>query len=930
MGTLQPELVGRDAELEAIERFLEPGEGERPSALVLEGEAGIGKTTLWRAGLALADECSCRVLVARPTSTEAEMPFAGLSDLIGDVLDEIAHQLPVPQRQALEVALLLTEPGSTPPQPGTIAAAVLSCLRELSRQGPVLVAVDDAQWLDSASATALEFALRRIGGNERVAFLFSWRTDGEGRPPLNADDQIQRVHVGPLSLGALHRVITAHLGHALARPVLTRVHVVSGGNPFFALELARVAEQRGGQSAALELPLPASLAETLRERLDAVPADTRDTLLTVAALATPTLSQLETALGPSAGLRLAPALEAGMLVLEDDRVRFSHPLIGTAVYAEAWPERRRACHRALAEVVSDADEQVRHLALSSEGPDAELAGALEEAAFRARQRGAPEAAAALGEQSWRATPTGEYDNAWRRGVLAAEYHLQSGDMYRFRELTEGLLATARPGDERSMAFGLLSIEPVGEETALYWLDRALAEAESTHQRQSVESDYVTEATIGGDLAEGTRHAREALRLAEQLDDPAMLADALSMVARHEQLLGLGLRRDLLARVDALHELRQTDRLAETVGVVRTTVAVSGCLATADEFADARSRSEALQHLLERQALVQSLPEVLRFRAELECLAGDWELADDLATTGDELAEQTGRDATRGDLLYPRAFVAAHRGLSAAARALALEGLSAAESRNNHRNMLRHLSILGFLDLSLNDLSRSVAYLERAAGVATAAGYVEPNWLRFHDNLSEALVGLDRLDEAEALIAWLDERALATSYPWTLATAARGRGQLLAARGDFDGADLALRAALEVGDALGNPFELGRTYLDLGRTSRRARRRVQARELLNEALARFEAIGAVLWAETTRRELGRISGRRVGDPGELTDAERRIAELVAAGRSNKEVAAAALHLSVKTVEVTLTRVYRKFDVRSRAELAARFAGGSNIT
>ena len=172
------------------------------------------------------------------------------------------------------MALLLTEPGATPPPPRTIAAAVLSCLRELARQGPVLVAVDDAQWLDVASASALEFALRRIGDDEHVAFLFSWRTEGERHPPLGTDGQTQRVIVGPLSLGALHRVVTAHLGHALSRPVLTRVHVVSGGNPFFALELARVAEQRGGPAAALELPLPASLGETLRERLDAVPADT--------------------------------------------------------------------------------------------------------------------------------------------------------------------------------------------------------------------------------------------------------------------------------------------------------------------------------------------------------------------------------------------------------------------------------------------------------------------------------------------------------------------------------------------------------------------------------------------------------------------------------------------------------------------------------
>jgi len=928
MPIIQPALVGRETELEAIEGFLAGGEGERPSALVLEGEAGIGKTTLWRAGLALAGERPYRVIVARPTSAEAEMPFASLGDLVGGSVAEILNDLPVPQRHALEAALLLIEPDGPPPQPHTIAAAVLSCLRELSRPEPLLVAVDDAQWLDSPSAAALEFARRRIGDDGRVLFLFSWRTgDESGRPRPGGidlrDARVQRVSVGPLSLGALHRVVTAHLGHALPRPVLTRVHVVSGGNPFFALELARVAERRGVSAAALELPLPGSLAETLRERLDAVPPDTRDALLTVAALSTPTLDLLAAALGPNARPRLQPAIDAGMLALADDRLRFSHPLTGAAVYAEAWPDRRRVCHRGLAALVSDPDERARHLALSSEGPDAELAVALEEAAQRAHWRGAPEAAASLIEQSWSSTPADEVDSAWRRGILATEYHLQSGDTERFRELAEGLLAAARTGDERSLVCVMLSIAPEGPETERFWLDRALTEAESTRQRQSVESDYVTVATIGGDLAEGVRHAREALRLAEELDEPATLADALGAVARHEQLLGLGLRRDLLERADALHELRQTDRLEEMVGLVRTTITASGLLATADEFAEARRRSSALHDLLEGQGLVHPLPEVLRFRAELECWAGDWQLARRLAEVGDELAEQTGRVATQEDIAYPRAFVAAHCGNPEAARALALKGVAAAEARGNHRNLLRHLTMLGFLDLSLDDLGGAASNLERASEVAAAAGFVEPNWLRFHGDLGEVLIGLGRLDDAAALVRGLEEHGAVTSYPWTLATAARCRGALLAARGDHESAVDALHEALVVGDHVGNPFELARTRLDLGRAHRRARQRVQAREVLHEALASFEDVGALLWAETARRELARIAGRRVGDPDELTEAERRIAALVAAGSSNKEVAA-ALFLSVKTVEVTLTRVYRKLGLRSRTELAARFA------
>ncbi len=928
--TPQPEVVGRDAELEVIEAFLSRRESNGPIALMLEGEAGIGKTTLWRTGFSRGRELSYRVLVARPTGAESEMPFAGLADLVQDCAAEIMPHLPGPQRHALEAALLLAEPDGSPPQPHTIAAAVLSFLRELSSRTSVLVAVDDVQWLDSPSAATLDFVLRRVGEDRRVTFLLSRRTDGEGHHTLGAeglrDGSVERLEVGPLSLGALHRVITSHLGHSLPRPVLARIHAVSGGNPFFALELARVAEQRGVPASARELSLPASLAETLRERLNALPKATRDSLVVVAAVSTPTLEILESALGDDARSRLQPAVETGMLIPDDTSMRFSHPLMAAMVYAEAWPSKRRECHRRLSEVVEEPDERARHLALSSEGPDSELASALEDAAQRARRRGAPEAAATLIEHSLKATPTDDLDNAWRRGLLTSEYHLQSGDMDRFRKMTEELLLTARTGDERSMAFALLSIAPTGSETGRSLMERALVEAESTRQRQSVESDYVTEASLGGDLTEGARHAREALRLAEELDEPATLADALCAVARLEQLLGLGLRRDLLERADALHGLRETDRLEETVGLVRTTVTSASLLATADEFGEARRRAEALQRVLEIQGLVQSLPEVMRFRAELECWAGDWDLAEALAEAGEELAEQTGRLETLDDLLYARAFVVAHRGNDGEARRLAHEGVSAAEARGNHRNLLRNLSVLGFLELSLGNPSDAFGYLARAAGVAQSAGFVEPNWLRFHGDLIEAMVDLGRFDEAATLVDELESRGCVTSYPWTAATAARCRGLLLATTNELGPAESALLEAITVGEQLANPFELARTHLELGRTYRRQRQRVQAREVLNAALERFEELGAARWAETTRRELGRISGRRVAEPEALTEAERRIAVLVAAGSSNKE-AAAALVVTVHTVEGALTRVYRKLGVRSRTELAARFAGDS---
>ena len=230
--------------------------------------------------------------------------------------------------------------------------------------------------------------------------------------------------------------------------------------------------------------------------------------------------------------------------------------------------------------------------------------------------------------------------------------------------------------------------------------------------------------------------------------------------------------------------------------------------------------------------------------------------------------------------------------------------------------------MGFLDLSQGDPSAAVGHLERAAEVSAAAGFVEPNWLRFQGDLGEALIELGRLDDAAALVDTLEQRAGETGYPWTAATAARCRGLVLAGQDQLDAARDALRNAVVAGERLGNPFELARIRLALGRIDRRDRQRGHARESLAEALAGFEATGAAIWADTARRDLARISGRRAGDRDELTETEHRIARLVAEGRSNKEVAA-ALFVSVKTVEVTLTRVYRKLGVRNRAELAARF-------
>ncbi len=418
MGAAGSAVVGRDQEVATLLDFLETP-GALPAALVFEGEAGIGKTTLWRAGLEHAIAHSYRVLSCRPSGSETALSFAALGDLVEPVLDDILIELPNPQRRALVVALLLEDADGPPPDHRAIALAFLGVARALCRAGPVAIAVDDVQWLDPPSAFVLGFALRRMR-DEPIAFLFAVRAGEADVLDLDRalpEERIQRLVVGPLSLGALQRLLKDRLGLVLSRPKLRRVHELSGGNPFFALELGR-AFKRGAVRLEPGESLPSRLAALVDDRLEALPADTRAALLVASALSRPTIELVGRAGIGEPGERLAPALEANVIEFEDDRIRFSHPLLASGVYGATRPSERRALHRRLADAVPDPEERVRHLALAAEGPHPDVASALEEAATRAHSRGALAAAAELSLQARQLTPLDHADERHRRAIQA--------------------------------------------------------------------------------------------------------------------------------------------------------------------------------------------------------------------------------------------------------------------------------------------------------------------------------------------------------------------------------------------------------------------------------------------------------------------------------------------------------------------------------
>ena len=543
------EVVGRESEIDSVHAFLDAVPGG-PVALLIEGEAGIGKTTLWRQGIADAGERGLQVLTSRPVEAEIALPFAVLGDLLGDVPDAALGRLPDPQREALEVALLRRGAGTKPGglQRRAVALGVLGALRVLAEDSPLVVAIDDTQWLDPPSGDALAFAARRLH-DEPLGFLLARRGEAsdESRVALETAldaDRLTRLVIGPLDIRSLDRLLRAQLGRQFLRPALVELQRVSGGNPFFALELGRALLTRDVSLAPGDpLPVPASLNELVRERLAGIPAAAREAALVVSGLSRPTVALVAAAAGGGRGAAaLDKAAAAGVLEVADGRVRFSHPLLASVVYAQTPPARRRELHARLAEIVDDPDEQALHLALAASGPDARVAAIVEDAARRARARGAPHAAADLWDRARMLTAPDDAD-AWRRTIEAGECRLEAGDTDRARLLLEDVVARLPAGHERAVALTRLAwVSGLGHSfrvSADLFRDALAEVGDDPAARIEIECGLAWSIHETGDVAAGEAHARAALELAERLGESGVLASALADMAFFEAIRGRG-------------------------------------------------------------------------------------------------------------------------------------------------------------------------------------------------------------------------------------------------------------------------------------------------------------------------------------------------------------------------------------------------------
>jgi DNA-binding CsgD family transcriptional regulator len=922
MDTSGHDVIGRETELTALADFLDRSEA-LPGAFLLEGEAGIGKTTLWRRGIELASARSYRVLSCRPSGSEAQLSFAGLGDLLDDVLDEVLGPLPSPQRRALEVALLLADPDGPPPDQRAVALAFLGALRAVAHENQVALAVDDVQWLDRSSAFVLEFALRRLR-EERIAALFGLRRSHEqaalGLERALPEERLRRLEVGPLSLGAIHRMLSERLGLVLSRPKLRRLHELSGGNPLFALELGR-AYRRAAIRLEVGETLPGTLATLVEERLSALPAQTRTPLLAASALSQPTFDLVAQAAGEDPHQSLGAALAAHVIELDGDRIRFSHPLLSSAVYAAASIAERQHLHRRLADLVAEPEERARHLALAAERPDREISAALEDAARRALRRGAVPAAAELSEQARRLTPVDQNEDRHRRTIQSATYAFGAGAGLQARALFEEALTAASVGTQRAEALAWLGTleEYDGDlHVGVELFREGLSEAGDDLALRAQIEDWLGDSLflMRTDLETALAHARSAVALADQIDDDYRRVSALA----GEALIGAALgRADWRA---ALERAAEIERNAEPVHlIVSPDFHRSIILTWLDELDEACAILCSLCGRAEERGEESALPFQLANLSLAEHLAGRWEDAATRAREGIEIAEQTGQEPARLRALGAQAMVKASRGEVERARSDAHATLVASEKRGVMMATMAAASGLGLLELALGDADAAHDALGPVVERVEAGGVREPGSVRFVFDDVEALIELGRTDEAEALLERWEARARKLDRASALAAAGRCRGLLSAAQGDLEGALTCLELALVQHERAPIPFDRARTLLVLGSTRRRGGVRRAAREALEEARAIFEELGAAIWAETARAELARIGGRRASG-ADLTATEERVAELVAQGLTNRAVAD-ELFVSDRTVEGHLTRIYAKLGVRSRAELARHF-------
>jgi len=888
------ELVGRAAEqgrLFAFASFLAGG----PRALLLRGEPGIGKTMLWRYGVRRCREAGLTVLVTRPAEEDLPLALVGVVDLFEhDVLD--------------------TETLRTDGDPLERGRAVLAAVQRLAAERAVVIAVDDLQWLDSASARALTYALRKLT-DEPVGVLATARPGADRRVVDGlGSSRVEALDLAPLGLDDLRRMLEGTVA-AIPRPTLRRIHEISGGNPLFALELAR--SLRSVEHSDAGLALPHSLQAVIGVRLAAAPAELAPVLEAAAAVGPASISELRAALPDrNVDALLALAAEHELLVVEDGDVRFVHPLVASVVYGRMGPLERRRLHAGLAADAVDPDVRARHLALSADEPDEATATLLEEAAGRARSRGAFDIAAELGRHSVRLTPGAGTEDRCRRALAQVADLAKAGDVGRAIGVSNRLIEELPPGPARAEALVQHSdLETDHPELVIASLERALEDAggEGPLRATVLQELGLSRFLCLGDLRGALVDVREAATLVAHPGDARQAALAEACLAHLEAIAGRP-NPEVMARTAALEDELATARLSW-----RPRVLLAKQRRWAGELEAARTLRAGGDSRTENQR-----PYRLYDLALIECSAGDFAAADELVKQGLEAARDAGDGFGERAFWYPLGLIQAWLGHAEGARETARRLLDRAEPLGDRLDVVASRRILGLVALAEGDYGSAVQELGQGARLLREIGIGNPGFYPVLPDAVEALARTGDLTGAVELLERLHDQAASVGSAWAATVAERCHGLVLLSGGETEAAASLLERAAASFDGLGHRPDAARAVLALGQAHWRGGRRTLATAALEDARERFARMGASLWEQRAFEELARVSKQCRTD--DLTPVERRVAALVASGRKNREVAQ-ELFVSIATVEAHLTRIYRKLEIRSRSELARALDGGA---
>lgn len=898
-------LVGRQVELRELRNLVAGVTDGSSAAALIEGEPGIGKTRLVDVVSRDALESGCLVLRTGITEVESTVSWAGLSVLLDGIDATALEESAGPQRRILDRAC--GRGAERAVRAEDVAAALAELVGRVVSAAPTLLVIDDLHWLDRASAGALTVAIRANVGRP-IAVVAARRLRTAAAIDLDRIDglPVERLQLAGLSVGGVYELLAQQGLAELRRPDVVRIHELSGGNPLFAVELAKLYQSGRKLSEIDEFD---SLRGVAVVRLDGLSRTAIDVARVCALMTRPTIGDVRSVVGSDADDGLLELEREGVIVCDDERLAFTHPLRREGTLDGLGVLERRHYHQRIADAIADPEQSVVHRAEVAIVPAPALAEALERIADDAAARGTPDVAVLRYRQAARLTPECDVSARWRRARGAVRCSMIMGDEALVFDEAVTLLEEATGNDQVldavldvvEAAYRMHGLEPAAE-----WGDLGRARLAGSPRHEVVLLERLVRIEQVRDIPAAAHLAREALAVALSTEDEVMTARArvLSLSAALlagepidlEQLPTLAFeQRD--SGVDApmfLAELlvwtNQYERAEELLGPLE---------------ASARSSSRAA-------LLVRALAQL----GDLHLRSGDWEASSRELGEAVELGDLIGLDVgSRADL----AWLMAARGIDELAHELIDDAARQLAALPGLRRMQVYAR-RGFVHLAAGQWAEAAADLALARDEADRARFVLVTVLPFVPDLVEALVLVGEIDrarvEADAFAAAADRAQSASDQ----ALAARSGALVASASGHAERAISLALSAIELhrtGPAV--PFEEARTRLAAGAIMRRAGRRRDAREQVECALAIFEELDARPFIARARGELGRLVARQA--PTALSSSEQRVADLAASGRTNVEIAR-ELSISVRTVESNLTRVYRKLGVRSRTELAAR--------